>query len=293
MTWLCNLYCCLLPTSIIDMADERTKKSKCANRLKVFRLGSQSTPQSRSNSPPPFVAPEPKFSNRLKKVFRLGSQTRSTPQSRSNTPLPSVAAPSAIPSPPIMAVAPLVSSPPSVDTLAPVPPPPAITVPPVDRMLPADLVSPTDPVPPVNLAPTITMTPEEAAKLRAKYTHSRILIIGRANAGKTTLLKRVCNTLEDPVYNRVSYQLRLISPYHFVRQIKPTDEVPAPWSLWISLIMKLIWCHSEGSTTSVMDLPSRATRGSSSTILLDLRLGASTNSRPWCLSLRRRRRPGK
>ena len=34
--------------------------------------------------------------------------------------------------------------------------------------------------------------------LRAKYTQFRILVIGRANAGKTTLLQRVCNTTEDP-----------------------------------------------------------------------------------------------
>ena len=39
---------------------------------------------------------------------------------------------------------------------------------------------------------------EEAARLRAKYTHFRILVIGRANAGKTTVLKRVCNTTEEP-----------------------------------------------------------------------------------------------
>ncbi|KAG6825023.1 hypothetical protein H0H92_005076, partial [Tricholoma furcatifolium] len=55
-------------------------------------------------------------------------------------------------------------------------------------------------------APALPIDPtpismEEAAKLRAKYTHFRILVIGRANAGKTTLLKRVCNTEEDPVYN--------------------------------------------------------------------------------------------
>ncbi|KAF9483300.1 hypothetical protein BDN70DRAFT_327702 [Pholiota conissans] len=37
---------------------------------------------------------------------------------------------------------------------------------------------------------------------RQKYTHFRILVIGRANAGKTTLLKRVCNTADDPrIYN--------------------------------------------------------------------------------------------
>ena len=57
---------------------------------------------------------------------------------------------------------------------------------------------------------------EEAAKLRAKYTRFRILVIGRANAGKTTLLKRVCNTTEEPsIYdgdkNLVSYPSRLIA----------------------------------------------------------------------------------
>jgi GTPase SAR1 family protein len=34
--------------------------------------------------------------------------------------------------------------------------------------------------------------------LRTKYSRFRILVIGRANAGKTTLLQRVCNTTEDP-----------------------------------------------------------------------------------------------
>ncbi|PPQ89285.1 hypothetical protein CVT25_000877, partial [Psilocybe cyanescens] len=38
--------------------------------------------------------------------------------------------------------------------------------------------------------------------VRQKYTHFRILVIGRANAGKTTLLQRVCNTTEEPrIYN--------------------------------------------------------------------------------------------
>ena len=34
--------------------------------------------------------------------------------------------------------------------------------------------------------------------LRATYTRFRILVIGRANSGKTTLLQRVCNTTEEP-----------------------------------------------------------------------------------------------
>ncbi|KAG6915999.1 hypothetical protein DXG01_008884 [Tephrocybe rancida] len=42
------------------------------------------------------------------------------------------------------------------------------------------------------------MSNMSASELRMKYTHFRILVIGRANAGKTTLLKRVCNTDEDP-----------------------------------------------------------------------------------------------
>ncbi|KAG6913486.1 hypothetical protein DXG01_006493, partial [Tephrocybe rancida] len=50
---------------------------------------------------------------------------------------------------------------------------------------------------------------EAASKLRDKYTHFRILVIGRANAGKTTLLKRVCNTTEEPcIYDDQGKNLR-------------------------------------------------------------------------------------
>ena len=68
-----------------------------------------------------------------------------------------------------------------------------------------EVFRPKSPLPP-DLAPNL----KEAAKLRAKYTHFRILVIGRANAGKTTLLKRVCDSKEDPVYREVRSQLRLI-----------------------------------------------------------------------------------
>ncbi|KAG6823895.1 hypothetical protein H0H92_008693 [Tricholoma furcatifolium] len=68
------------------------------------------------------------------------------------------------------------------------------------------VMSSNDPALSIDPAP---ISVEEAAKLRAKYTHFRILVIGRANAGKTTLLKRVCNTDEDPVYNtRGSHNVR-------------------------------------------------------------------------------------
>jgi len=116
------------------------------------------------------------FLKRLKKVFRPGSQ--SNPPIHSNTPV---------------AVLPDSHSPPLESDRSNIP----LTITNI-------ATPPTDP------APTVpTTNTEEAAKLRAKYTHFRILVIGRANAGKTTLLKRVCNTKEDPVYNMVRYQLRL------------------------------------------------------------------------------------
>ena len=45
---------------------------------------------------------------------------------------------------------------------------------------------------------TIMMSDSDPYDLQVKFTHFRILVIGRANAGKTTLLQRVCNTAEDP-----------------------------------------------------------------------------------------------
>ncbi|KAJ6533506.1 hypothetical protein B0H19DRAFT_964886 [Mycena capillaripes] len=39
---------------------------------------------------------------------------------------------------------------------------------------------------------------DKVVDLRSKCPHFRVLIIGRANAGKTTLLKKVCNSIDDP-----------------------------------------------------------------------------------------------
>ncbi|KAG1873221.1 hypothetical protein F4604DRAFT_2012120 [Suillus subluteus] len=42
----------------------------------------------------------------------------------------------------------------------------------------------------------------DPSKIREKIGRFRILVIGRANAGKTTILQRVCNTRDDPeIYN--------------------------------------------------------------------------------------------
>ncbi|KAF8799179.1 hypothetical protein BYT27DRAFT_7264201 [Phlegmacium glaucopus] len=42
------------------------------------------------------------------------------------------------------------------------------------------------------------LTPEQIWKLQAKFARFRILVIGRANAGKTTILQRLCNTTGEP-----------------------------------------------------------------------------------------------
>ena len=39
-----------------------------------------------------------------------------------------------------------------------------------------------------------------AQNVRRLTTRFRVLIIGRANAGKTTILQRVCNTTEQPKF---------------------------------------------------------------------------------------------
>jgi len=38
----------------------------------------------------------------------------------------------------------------------------------------------------------------QAQDIREKIGRFRILVVGRANAGKTTLLQRICNTTENP-----------------------------------------------------------------------------------------------
>ncbi|KAJ7066102.1 hypothetical protein C8F01DRAFT_1248151 [Mycena amicta] len=46
--------------------------------------------------------------------------------------------------------------------------------------------------------PVAELPEDSIIDIRRKCPHFRILVIGRANAGKTTLLKRVCNSVEEP-----------------------------------------------------------------------------------------------
>jgi GTP-binding protein EngB required for normal cell division len=51
------------------------------------------------------------------------------------------------------------------------------------------------------------------SELRRKFNRFRILIIGRANAGKTTILQRVCKTRENPeIYNSAGEKVQFMIP---------------------------------------------------------------------------------
>ncbi|KAG2151497.1 hypothetical protein DEU56DRAFT_554206 [Suillus clintonianus] len=52
------------------------------------------------------------------------------------------------------------------------------------------------------------MHPSESQPLKRYFQRFRILIIGRANAGKTTILQRVCQTRDNPeIYNRAGKKI--------------------------------------------------------------------------------------
>ena len=71
----------------------------------------------------------------------------------------------------------------------------------------------------------------ETFKIRQKYRHFRVLVIGQANAGKTTLLKRVCNTTKDPIYEERNLLLspsgsgRGIALTPLANHLEPTSAV--------------------------------------------------------------------
>ena len=55
---------------------------------------------------------------------------------------------------------------------------------------------------PDNFEQTIRLDADKVKKHFDRIGHFRILVVGRSNAGKTTLLQRVCNTTELPeIYN--------------------------------------------------------------------------------------------
>ena len=51
----------------------------------------------------------------------------------------------------------------------------------------------------------------EIENLRERFGRFRVLVIGRANAGKTTILKNICDSTEDPeIYDAQGRKVRFI-----------------------------------------------------------------------------------
>jgi len=141
----------------------------------------------------------------------------------------------------------------------------------------------------------------DALNTRKKYTHFRILVIGRANAGKTTLLKRVCNTTEEPcIYDEKNNNLVRLSPVwytnHTANHSVITDRsehrgnsgLPAdltPFSYFVRV--------SAGSTTSIVHSSLPATPNLSSMILQALRVEMNPRQSKFKTSLRNAPSPPK
>src|SRR5271170_2360691 len=50
-----------------------------------------------------------------------------------------------------------------------------------------------------NAHPQALASSSDSVDIRKKFPRFRILILGRANAGKTTVLKKMCETNENPI----------------------------------------------------------------------------------------------
>jgi septin family protein len=61
---------------------------------------------------------------------------------------------------------------------------------------------------------------KHAQELRRKAGRFRILIIGRANSGKTTILQKICKTDEKPeIYGSKGEKVHCMCPYCVVYSI--------------------------------------------------------------------------
>ncbi|KAH9023613.1 hypothetical protein EDB85DRAFT_309695 [Lactarius pseudohatsudake] len=78
------------------------------------------------------------------------------------------------------------------------------------------------------VADTVTPTDIQHPRLRIPEVQFRVLIIGRANAGKTSILQRICETTESPVIYRGKEMVEL----------DPSMDVSGSGtSLWLPLNM--------------------------------------------------------
>ena len=141
-------------------------------------------------------------------------------------------------------------------------------------------------------------------EVREKYRQFRILVIGRANAGKTTLLKRVCNTDEDPcIYDKENENLvrfplspgtgGLLLTVDTTKTVGADRRGLALHPLSIESHVLTLVAHSVESMTSVVHLASRATQASSFTTPQVSSPATTANSKKFSLSSLNEQRPPK
>ena len=110
----------------------------------------------------------------------------------------------------------------------------------------------------------------------------RVLIIGRANAGKTSILQRICDTTESPVIYRRDKVVR--GPtllFASLISLPARLNLTRPWT-FVTIVLHLIASEhraSEANTRSTTNLCSPIIRVTFSTILVGSNLVAQRNSR--------------
>jgi len=68
------------------------------------------------------------------------------------------------------------------------------------------------------------LDPAEVKKHFDRIGHFRILVLGRSNAGKTTLLQRVCNTTELPeIFNSKGEKVKYLILLYYRMSLRVTD----------------------------------------------------------------------
>jgi len=121
---------------------------------------------------------------------------------------------------------------------------------------------------------------------RFSYIKFRVLIIGRANAGKTSILQRVCDTTESPVAYRIVEGRREQVGDSAPRPTYAHSPIRCGWNQlkrWVILSTHDAasqWgCfpYSEANTIFVMNWSSRTTKVTFSTTLADSRVVLKAN----------------
>ena len=108
-----------------------------------------------------------------------------------------------------------------------------------------------------SLSHPIALMPTQQARRRIPEFQFRVLIIGRANAGKTSILQRICETTNSPIIYRGNRRVRGPTILSTSLISRPTRfDLARPWMLvavvllfWLYLIMGA----SEASTISTMN----------------------------------------